>query len=57
MMYASSRKIIFVSISTMLLIISIIYYSFYTGCDMAEPNSPLANAAMEIKLEATAAHL
>jgi len=56
-MEAGSRKIIFFSLSVTLLTIAIVYYSFYTGRNLAERYTPLVDAAMEIKLEATAAHL
>ena len=36
---------------------AIVYYSFYTGSDIAERHTPLVNAAMKIKLETTTAHL
>jgi len=36
---------------------AIVYYSFYTGRDIAERYTPLVDATMEIKLEATKAHL
>ncbi|MEH6357656.1 MAG: EAL domain-containing protein [Pseudomonadales bacterium] len=36
---------------------AVVYYSFLTGRDIAERHSPLVDAAMAIKLEATTAHL
>ena len=52
-----SRKILFFSISITLLTMAIVYYSFYTGRNIVERYTPLVNAAMEVKLEATTAHL
>jgi diguanylate cyclase (GGDEF)-like protein/PAS domain S-box-containing protein len=57
LMETGFRKILFLSISVTLLVMSIVYYSFNTGRNIAERYSPLVNAAMEIKLEATTAHL
>jgi diguanylate cyclase (GGDEF)-like protein/PAS domain S-box-containing protein len=56
-MDASSRKILFISISVTLFTMAIFYYSFYTGRDIAERYTPLVDATMAIKLEATTAHL
>jgi len=56
-METGSRKILFISISLTLLIVTIVYYSFNTGRNIAVRYSPLVDAAMEIKLEATMAHL
>jgi len=56
-MKAGSRKILFFSLVITLLIMTIIYYSFNTGRNIAERYAPLVDAAMEIKLEATTAHL
>jgi hypothetical protein len=56
-MDASSRKILFISILVTLLTMAIIYYSFYTRRDIVEGYTPLVDATMEIKLEATTAHL
>jgi hypothetical protein len=56
-MDASFRKILFISISVTLPIMAIVYYSFYTGRDIAERYTPLVYATMAIKLEATTAHL
>ncbi|PKG77717.1 hypothetical protein CXF80_04985 [Shewanella sp. Actino-trap-3] len=56
-MEAGSRRIQFISIPVTLLIMAIVYYSFNTGRDIAVRYSPLVDAAMEIKLEATTAHL
>ena len=56
-MKADSRKILFYSIAITLFIMAIIHYSFNTGRNIAERYAPLIDAAMEIKLEATTAHL
>ena len=56
-MEAGSRKILFFSLSVTLLTIAIIYYTFHTGRNIAERHVPLIGAAMEIKLQATTAHL
>tara|TARA_R110001583_G_scaffold194591_1_gene365866 strand:- start:440 stop:4045 length:3606 start_codon:yes stop_codon:yes gene_type:complete len=56
-MNTDARKILFISISVTLLTIAIVYYSFNTGRNIAERYSPLVDATMEIKLEATTAHL
>jgi len=56
-MEASSRKILFISVSLTFLIAAIVYYSFNTGRNIAVRYFPLVDAAMEIKLEATTAHL
>ena len=56
-MEAGSRKILFFSLSVTLFTIAIVYYTFHTGRNIAERHSPLVGAAMEIKLEATTAHL
>ena len=56
-MEAGSRKILFFSIFVTLLTLAIVYYSFYTGRNIAERYAPLVDATMEIKLEATIAHL
>ena len=56
-MKTGSHKIILVILILTLLTISIVYYSFYTGRAIAEGHYPLINATMEIKLEATTAHL
>jgi PAS domain S-box-containing protein/putative nucleotidyltransferase with HDIG domain len=56
-MEVGSRKILFFSIPVTLLIMAIVYYSFHTGREIAKRYSPLVDAAMEIKLEATTAHL
>jgi len=56
-MFTESRKILFFSLSATLLTMAIVYYSFYTGRDIAKRYSPLVDAAMEMKLEATTAHL
>ena len=52
-----SQKILFISLSVTLFTMAIVYYSFYTGRDIAERYTPLVDATMEIKLEATTAHL
>ena len=52
-----SRKILFISISVTLLTIAIVFYSFYIGRGIAERYTPLVDAAMKIKFEATTAHL
>lgn len=57
LMEIGSRKILFISISLTLLMVTIVYYSFNTGRNIAVRYSPLVDAAMEIKLEATTAHL
>jgi diguanylate cyclase (GGDEF)-like protein/PAS domain S-box-containing protein len=56
-MFTDFRKIFFLSLSVTLLTIAIIYYSFYIGHNITERHSPLVDAAMKIKLEATTAHL
>jgi diguanylate cyclase (GGDEF)-like protein/PAS domain S-box-containing protein len=56
-MNTDSRKIIFIAISVTLFIMAIVYYSFYIGRGIAERYTPLVDATMEIKLEATTAHL
>ncbi|WP_170235827.1 EAL domain-containing protein [Colwellia demingiae] len=56
-MTTDSRKILFISISVTLFTMAIIYYSFLIGRDIAERYTPLVDATMEIKLEATTAHL
>lgn len=56
-MAVGSRKILFFTISLTLLTIAIVYYSFSSGRNIAERYTPLVDAAMEIKLEATTAHL
>jgi len=56
-MITSSRKILFCSIAITFLTMAILYYSFNTGRNIAEHYTPLVDAAMEIKLEATTAHL
>jgi len=56
-MDADSRKITFISISLTLFTVAIVYYSFYTGRDIAERYTPLVAATMNIKLETTKAHL
>jgi PAS domain S-box-containing protein len=56
-MEASSRKILFLSLSATLLTMAVVYYSFYTARDIAKRYTPLVNAIMEIRLEATTAHL
>ena len=56
-MAINSRKIIFSSIVLTFLTIAIIFYSFYTGRDIAERHYPLIDAVMEIKVEVTNAHL
>jgi diguanylate cyclase (GGDEF)-like protein/PAS domain S-box-containing protein len=56
-MFTDSRKILFFSISGTLLTMAIVYYSFNSGRDIAERQSSLVDAAMEIKFEATTAHL
>jgi len=56
-MEAGSRKILFFTILITLLTLAIVYYSFGTGRSIAERYTPLIDAAMEIKLEATTAHL
>jgi len=38
-------------------IVTAMVYSFYIGRNIAERYAPLVDAAMEIKLEATTAHL
>lgn len=56
-MEVGSRKILFSAISVTLLTMSIVYYSFDTGRNVAEHHSPLLDAAMEIQLETISAHL
>ena len=56
-MGTGSRKILLLSLSVTLLTMAVVYYSFYTGRDIAKRYTPLVNAAMEIRLEATTAHL
>ncbi|ASP47175.1 sensor domain-containing protein [Cognaticolwellia beringensis] len=57
MIKTSSRKILVLSISVTLLIMTIVYYSFYTGRNIVERFTPLVDAVKEVKLEATIAHL
>jgi diguanylate cyclase (GGDEF)-like protein/PAS domain S-box-containing protein len=57
MIKASSRKILVLSISVTLLIMAIVYYSFYTGRNIVERFTPLVDAVKEVKLEATISHL
>jgi diguanylate cyclase (GGDEF)-like protein/PAS domain S-box-containing protein len=56
-METGSRKILFFSISLTLLIITIVYYSFSNGKNIAERYNPLVDATIEIRLEAAKAHL
>ena len=56
-MKSGSRKILLFSLSLTLFTMAIVYYSYYTGRNIVERHSPLVDAAMEIKLEATTAHL
>ena len=56
-MGTGSRKILLLSLSVTLLTMAVVYYSFYTGRDIAKRYTPLVRAAMEIRLEATTAHL
>lgn len=56
-MLPSARKILFAVSSITLIVVAVIYYSFYTGREIASRYSPLVDAAMEIKLEATTANL
>ncbi|WP_306461460.1 bifunctional diguanylate cyclase/phosphodiesterase [Colwellia ponticola] len=56
-MEADSRKTLFFSISLTVLCMVIVYYSFTTGRNIAERYFPLLDAAIEMKLEATKAHL
>jgi len=53
----ASRKILFFSLSTMLLMVVIVYYSFYSGREIAQRYTPLVDSTIEIKLELTTAHL
>tara|TARA_R110000744_G_scaffold151810_2_gene265449 strand:- start:5322 stop:7676 length:2355 start_codon:yes stop_codon:yes gene_type:complete len=57
MFKAGTRKILVLSISATLLIMAIVYYSFYTGRNIVERFTPLVDAVKEVKLEATIAHL
>ena len=52
-----SRKILFFSLSATLLTIVIVYYSFYSGREIAQRYTPLVDSTIEIKLEVTRAHL
>jgi diguanylate cyclase (GGDEF)-like protein/PAS domain S-box-containing protein len=56
-MVAGSRKILFFSISVILLTIAIASYSFQVAMNITKHYSPLVNAAGEFKLESTIAHL
>ncbi len=56
-MIYGSRKILFFSVSITLIMLSIVYYSFNTARNISERYVPLVDAAMEIKLETTSAHL
>ncbi len=56
-MINDSRKILFFSISITLIMLSIVFYSFNTARNITERYAPLVDAALEIKLEATTAHL
>jgi diguanylate cyclase (GGDEF)-like protein/PAS domain S-box-containing protein len=56
-METSFRKILLFSVSVVLFIIAIVYYSFNVGVNIAERHAPLVDASMEIRLEATTAHL
>ena len=56
-MKSGSRKIFLFSLSLTLLTMAIVYYSYYSGRNIAERHSPLVNAVMKVKLEATTAHL
>ena len=56
-MDSRSRKILFISISVTLLTMAIVYYSFYTGRDIEGRYTPLVDATIAIKLEATTGHL
>ena len=56
-MEAGSRKILFISLSVTLLTLATVYYSFYTGREIAKRYTPLITAAVEIKLKTTTAHL
>jgi len=57
MMDTNARKILFISIPVILFTMTVIYYSFYIGRDLTERYTPFVDATMEIKLEATKAHL
>ncbi len=50
-------KLLFFAIAFLVVIISIITYSFFLGHQMTAKYAPLADASMEIKLEVTTAHL
>lgn len=56
-MDTGTRKILLFSLSATILIMAIVYYSFFTGHKAVERYLPLVNAAIDIKLEATTAHL
>lgn len=57
LMEAGSRRILLFSVPLTLLIMAIVYYSFNSGRDIAFRYSPLIDAAIKIKLEATTGHL
>ena len=56
-MNTDSRKILFIAISATFLTIAIVYFSFHIGRNIVERYTPLVDAAMEVKLETTTAHL
>jgi diguanylate cyclase (GGDEF)-like protein/PAS domain S-box-containing protein len=56
-MKTGSQKIIVLILILTILTLSIVYYSFYLGRNIAERDYPLVKAVMELKLEASAAHL
>ncbi|WP_354668419.1 EAL domain-containing protein [Colwellia sp. C2M11] len=56
-MKTGSHKIISFILILTLITITIFYYPFNTGRDIAERHSPLINAAIKIKLEVSTAHL
>jgi len=51
-----SNNNVWVAVSTAVMV-SAMFYSFHAGSNMARRYAPLVDAAMEIKLEATTAHL
>lgn len=53
----NSRKTLFISISLTLLTMMIVYYSFYTGREIAERYIPLVDASTKVQLKTTTAHL
>lgn len=50
-------KLLFFAIVFLVVVFSIITYSFFIGHQMTAKYAPLVDAAMEVKLEATTAHL